>query len=294
LVSATHEAWNAGLIARLNDLRIDVPDPDVRADRAIDAVRRFGFALISGFGEAALRASAAAELSALAKRFGRIVPQSPRGERIEDVRDYSDVEEKDERGYRSGGELSPHSDPSTLIALRCLKLAKSGGESHLVNVRAVHDRIAAHDPVLLATLYRDFPQWQVAGQYGEAAAGPAVCGRPIFAKRNDVVSCVLYRPFVEMGAEALNMPLSAKQTAALDLFDACASDPDLTLRFVLQPGETLVLNNRTVLHARTDYKDWPDQNRRRHLLRVWIDAPAQFPVAPEHALGDLFAPRPVS
>lgn len=293
-MNTTHEAWNAGLSAQLKELRIDVPEPDVRADRAINAVRRFGFALISGLGKADLRAPAAADLSALAKRFGQIVPQSPRGERIEDVRDYSDVEEKDERGYRSGGELSPHSDPSTLIALRCLRSAKSGGESHLVNVRTIHDRIAAHDPELLATLYRDFPQWQVAGQYGEAAAGPAVCGRPIFAKRDDVVSCVLYRPFVEMGAAGLNTPLSAKQTAALDLFDACASDPDLALRFILKPGETLVLHNRTVLHARTDYEDWPNQNRRRHLLRVWIDAPAQFPVAPEHALGDLFAPRPVS
>ena len=51
----------------------------------------------------------------------------------------------------------------------------------------------------------------------------------------------------------------------------------------------MVLHNRTVLHARTDYEDWPEPDRRRHLLRVWIDAPALLPVAHQHELGSLFA-----
>jgi Taurine catabolism dioxygenase TauD, TfdA family len=56
-------------------------------------------------------------------------------------------------------------------------------------------------------------------------------------------------------------------------------------------GENLVLHNRTVLHARTDYVDWPEMHRRRHLLRVWIDAPNALPVHPSHELGDFFAAR---
>ena len=63
-MNTTHEAWNAGLSAQLKELRIDVPEPDVRTDRAINAVRRFGFALISGLGKADLRAAAAVAILA--------------------------------------------------------------------------------------------------------------------------------------------------------------------------------------------------------------------------------------
>ena len=80
-----------------------------------------------------------------------------------------------------------------------------------------------------------------------------------------------------------------EQIAALDFFETCSFADDLTLRFVLRPGQTLVLHNRSVLHARTDYADWPELHRRRHLLRMWIDAPESFPVHPVHELGDLFA-----
>ena len=52
------------------------------------------------------------------------------------------------------------------------------------------------------------------------------------------------------------------------------------------------MHNRSVLHARTDYADWPEFGRRRHLLRTWIDAPVTFPVHPAHQLGNFFAPLP--
>jgi hypothetical protein len=33
----------------------------------------------------------------------------------------------------------------------------------------------------------------------------------------------------------------------------------------------LVLNNYTVLHARTRFVEHPEATRRRHLLRIWLD-----------------------
>ena len=286
-----HEPWDRHLAPRLDDLRIDLSG-GIRCSlpNVIASLRRYGFALLSGLSAGAERNAAAGALVELASHLGTVVPQSPRGEEVEDVRDFSDTEAKDDRGYRSRGELAPHSDPPTLIALHCLQPAKSGGESYIVNVRSIHDAMADAAPELLAELYKAFPCWRVEGQHGVHEAGPTSDRRAIFAKREDAVSCVHYRPFTEMAAEALDEALSEQQVAALDLFDACALSPDLALRFPLQAGETMVLHNRTVLHARTDYEDWPEPDRRRHLLRVWIDAPGLLPVAPEHELGDLFAP----
>jgi alpha-ketoglutarate-dependent taurine dioxygenase len=67
---------------------------------------------------------------------------------------------------------------------------------------------------------------------------------------------VHYRPFTEMAADALDQPLSTKQVAALDIFDHYANSIGLALRSTLQPGDTMVLHNRTMLHARTEYEDW--------------------------------------
>lgn len=286
---STHEAWNSTLLHHLDDLRIDATDVHASKKDIVDSLQRYGFALLSGLGRSNSRDAVAGQLEELSSSLGTIVAQSPRGEKVEDVRDFSDSGEKDDRGYRSRGELSPHSDPPTLIVLHCLQPAKSGGESHIVNVRSIHDRMAAINPELLAELFNGLPYWLVAGQGGNPHARPSAADRPVFSVHDDTVSCVLYRPFIEMAADALGRPLTSSQVAALDLFEQCANADELTLRFSLNPGQTLILHNRTVLHARTDYEDWPEPDRRRHLLRVWIDAPGLLPVAPEHELGDLFA-----
>ena len=248
----------------------------------IDRLRAAGYAVVAG-----IDSDRFAEFAA---SLGTPVPQSPRGELVEDVRDYSDTEPPDGGGYRAGGEVAPHSDPPTVLALHCLQAAKAGGESHVVGVQSVHDLIADTDAALLDELYRPFPQWRVAGMYGDPDPGPDHIDRPVFAERDGLVSCVYYRPYIELAADTVGRPLTSIQVAALDLFDRCAAEPALGHRFPVHPGQTLVVHNRRVLHARTDYEDWPDPAQRRHLRRVWIDAPDRFPVDPRHEFGDLFAP----
>ena len=47
----------------------------------------------------------------------------------------------------------------------------------------------------------------------------------------------------------------------------------------LLPGEVQFLNNRAVLHARTDYEDHPQFERRRFMMRLWLMVP-DWPAAP--------------
>ncbi len=284
--------WDAGLATRLRDVTLNAPLTPATAARAIPIVRRFGFAIVAsapcGRGAGAITARAD-DLRVFGAALGTPVVQSPRAEVVEDVKDFSDTGERDDRGYRSGGELTPHSDPPTLILLHCLQPAQEGGESHLVNVGSIVHRMLATDPDAVDELFAPLPDWRVPGQYGIAEAGPAA-PRPVLARHGATLSCVLYRPYIELAADTSGPALTAAQTAALDLFAMFSNDDDLTVRFVLRPGETLLLHNRAVLHARTDYVDWPDPDRRRHLLRMWIDAPDRFPVHPTHELGDFFRP----
>ena len=264
----THpQAWDARLVEHLDEATIVAPLVADIAGGAIEIVKRFGFAIVE---------SPATQLAAAAI-----------GQRSDDL---SDIEDRDDRGYRSGGELSPHSDPPTLILLHCLQPARSGGESSLVSVASIVERMRHTDSGLVDELFAPLPDWRVAGQGGIAQEGPAPKHRPVLTRRDGVLSCVLYRPYIERFADTIGPPLTKTQVAALDLFEKYSQSDQLTLRFVLQPGQTLVLHNRSVLHARTDFVDWPELERRRHLLRMWIDAPTTFPVHPDHELGDFFAP----
>jgi hypothetical protein len=38
----------------------------------------------------------------------------------------------------------------------------------------------------------------------------------------------------------------------------------------MRAGEMLFLNNRWLLHNRTAFQDYPEPERRRHLVRLWL------------------------
>src|SRR5262249_59580520 len=38
-------------------------------------------------------------------------------------------------------------------------------------------------------------------------------------------------------------------------------------------GDIQSLNNFVMLHTRREYEDWPEQHRKRHLLRLWLYDP---------------------
>jgi hypothetical protein len=70
------------------------------------------------------------------------------------------------------------------------------------------------------------------------------------------------------------------ELAVIDTFEVVAKRPELMLEFTLQPGEAYFINNYTILHARTAFDDGDaPEDARRHLLRLWLDAPIR-PVHP--------------
>src|SRR5262249_5007428 len=80
-------------------------------------------------------------------------------------------------------------------------------------------------------------------------------------------------------------PLTLEQVEALDLFDQLANDSALHLQMELQTGDVQLVHNHALLHDRTAFEDWPEPERKRHLLRLWL--------APENArpLPPVFAER---
>ena len=51
------------------------------------------------------------------------------------------------------------------------------------------------------------------------------------------------------------------------LMDICE---EVHLKVDYQPGDIGLVNNHQILHGRADYEDWPEVERRRYLLRLWL------------------------
>jgi hypothetical protein len=60
-----------------------------------------------------------------------------------------------------------------------------------------------------------------------------------------------------------------------------AGSPELYLDMNIGEGDIQFLNNRTILHGRTDYEDSPEIATRRHMLRLWLQMPT-WPPLPEN------------
>ncbi len=213
----------------------------------------------------------------LGTHFGRAVSQSRMGDRMGDVIDVSGDNPR-ERGYRSSKELDLHTDSDDIVGMMCLQGAKSGGVSRLVSTLAVHNEINASHPEHLAPLYNGFRyHWRGEEPEGEPPITPYRV--PVFSERDGVVSTCYLRYFIDMAAEESGEPLPKESKAALDYFEEVANRDDMVLRFRLKAGEAAFFNNYVTLHSRTEFEDYDEPERRRHLLRLWLDVPDGRPIA---------------
>lgn len=206
---------------------------------------------------------------AMGTHLGRGVSQSVMGDRLGHVRDMTRTDPH-ARAYRNRDELTPHTDSSDIVGLCCLRDAKAGGESIITSIAAVHNELRASHPEYLEVLYRGFRYHR----RGEQPPGlePITPHRiPVFSCVDGQLSCRYLRSHIEAAARELGEPLTALERAALDCLEKLTLD--LAVRFTMEPGEIYFINNYTVLHARTGFTDYEEEDRRRHLLRLWLYAP---------------------
>src|SRR5437870_10730453 len=215
----------------------------------------------------------------LGTHLGRGLSQSVLGDRLGHVKDFS-REDPLARAYRNKQELSPHTDSCDLGGLASLRDAQTGGVSRLTSAVSVHNALLAEDPECLERLYRGYVfHRRGEEQPGELSYTPYRV--PVFSNIEHNVSARYVRTYVEAGEAAAGRPMDATELAFLDRFEAVTKRQELMLEFTLLPGEMYFINNYTILHARTAFDDGDAaEDRRRHLLRLWLEVPEMRPVHP--------------
>jgi hypothetical protein len=245
-----------------------------------------GFVLLRGLPIGALsEPQAEAVFWIIGLHLGIPIPQNDAGELLVHVRDDGlDFANPTVRGYQTRQRLDYHSDSSDIVGLLCRHPAKSGGVSTIVSATAVHDEIERREPALAALLREP---WWFDRRKGDAPEN--FFQRRICAYDDAGRLYTHYgRAHIESAMRGPGVPpLTDQQVAALDAVDALTNDPAFVLNMQFQVGDIQFLNNYRVLHARTDYEDWPEPERKRDLLRLWLTVRRPLDLPPDFAQGGI-------
>ncbi len=212
--------------------------------------------------------------------LGRPLNQSYQGELLGHVIDLSDLEDKP-RAYHSGGHLGMHTDSCDIVGLMCLRTANEGGYSRIASAVAVHDALVKQRPDLAEALYRGFFYRRTAldAKFG---TGVAVSKNrvPVFTRRDEDLACYFLGGYAKRAAQMGDVPLTQIELEAIDEAERLAGSPEFYLDMNFTDGDIQFINNRRILHGRTDYVDEKELGKRRHLLRLWLRVPT-WPKLPE-------------
>ena len=90
--------------------------------------------------------------------------------------------------------------------------------------------------------------------------------------------------FVNESAENISQIIAKYNFDAIQLHGA--ESPEFCLTMDFRPGDIQFLNNYAIIHTRTAFRDEPDPDKRRLLLRLWLNLYHGRALAP--GFGDRF------
>lgn len=244
-----------------------------------------GFVLIKGLPvEDWSRRELALAFLIIGAQLGALRMQNAAGHLLGHVRDLGrSSDDPNTRIYQTRERQTFHTDSCDVVGLLCLHKAKSGGLSSLVSSTTIFNEMRRRRPDLLKTLLEPIET----DRRGETPEGSKpYFNIPVFNYHQGLVSAIYQRQYIESARRFPDVPpLTEKQIEALDLFDQLANDPQLHLLMDLEPGDIQLVHNHTILHDRTAFEDFPESDRKRHLLRLWLAPPNARP------LPEVFAER---
>lgn len=185
------------------------------------------------------------------------------------------------RGYKSRAELRFHADGCDYVGLLCLQTAKSGGESRVASSVTVHNRILAERPDLMAVLLGDFYR-SLSGDMTPGA--DPWFKQPVYSFTQGYFSAMGLGSTIEKAQGLPGVPrLTPLQREAIAVYRDTVADCAVDIPFL--PGDIQFLNNYVMLHSRRSFEDWPEPERKRHLLRLWLQDEAGRPIPEDQRRG---------
>lgn len=209
----------------------------------------------------------------LGLQMGSFGSQNAAGDLLGHVRDTGEnPDDPSVRLYRTRRAQGFHTDGADVIGLLCLQTARSGGESRIVSSVSVFNRIFETRPDLMPLMFQPF----YFDRNNEQAEGePPAFPLPLAYYDGASLRMFFIGWYIRDAQRHPEVPrLTDEQNELLDLIESTADELALSMEF--RPGDIQLLKNSTILHGRGAFEDWEEPARKRHLLRLWINADAIF------------------
>ena len=201
--------------------------------------------------------------------------QNKKGHILGHVKDLGhDYENPKFRAYHSNNELKFHSDSCNVVGLLCLRHAKSGGLSRITSGIKIYNEMLKRRPELVEALgvdiYRD--------RRGEIPEGMERTWKvPIFSIVDGYMTVNGGGKYALSAQRFPEVPnFTQNQLDAIEMFSELCLELQHLQEF--NPGDIQFLNNHVIQHSRTGFEDWEDEDKKRHLLRLWLEVPGIRPI----------------
>ncbi|MBU2092182.1 MAG: TauD/TfdA family dioxygenase, partial [Alphaproteobacteria bacterium] len=179
-----------------------------------------GFALFRGLPvERWSIAEAAAAFFGIGTHLGSARSQNGKGHVLGHVRDLGLASnDPNVRIYQTRERQTFHTDSCDVVALLCLKTAKSGGDSALVSSVTLYNEMRRRRPDLARLLFQPL----ATDRRGEVGAGEKPYYEiPVFSWHENLLSAIYQRQYIDSSQRFPDAPRqSPALVEALDLFDA--------------------------------------------------------------------------
>ena len=208
----------------------------------------------------------------LGQLIGPNVAQKWNGTMVYDVTDTKQRYGYGVRGSATNVELVFHTDNAfgrrvpDSVGLLCRNNAKSGGLSRFCNLYSLHSRMEKEYSIELARLYQPV-LFDRQAEHAEEA--PIVTFAPFFSWSGDRLRCRANTSLIRKGYELVEQKIDLPLLKAIEAIDDVISSPDLWIEAPLKRGEVQYLNNHEVGHYRSNFDDYDDVDKKRHLYRLW-------------------------
>ncbi len=211
--------------------------------------------------------------------FGRAVSQNGKGHLLGHVKNLgADINSPTGRGYNSPSELRFHADSCDIFGLCCLKPSKSGGQHRIASSVTVYNEMLKRRPDLVKELGFRFYR----SRRGELPPGETTpwTRQPVFSVTGGYFAARGAGSTVRRAQGMKGVPdMTPAQAEAMQTYNDTAAEFAMNIDFV--PGDISIVHNYVALHARSAYQDWPEPERRRHLLRMWMSFDGAHPLHPD-------------
>lgn len=211
----------------------------------------------------------------LGSLLARPVAQAFDGRLLYDVRDIGQ-NLRFQEGVRASittDELLFHSDAAyattapNFLGLLCMQTPKAGGISRLISLLELHNYFLDRYAELLPRCYQPF-LFSRGKDHRPGEEG--ILRAPMFGWDGGGFRGRIHSVRIRRGYAKAQIEIDAEGERVLSVIDEFAAEQRNWFDMTFEPGQIQFVNNNTIGHSRTAFEDWPQESRKRHLVRLWL------------------------